>query len=327
MCDLCLPRRTLLVGTAAMAGAAVLRLPPAGAVQRPAIVPRSEWGPELVPTGPLPAEPDVRFLLVHHTVNTNDYAAADVVGMLGDIFAFHTGPERGWPDIAYNFFVDRFGTVYEGRTGSLAGAVAGSASGGSQGFAQLCTFIGDHSTEPPTEAAIASMTGLLGFLGERHGLDLSPGATTTFTSRGSNRYPAGASVTATTISGHRDMSTTACPGDAAYALVADGTFARLASGGAQPPTPTTTAPPPPPTTTTTSTSTTSTTSSTSTTSTTSTTEPETITTTVTAQSESSGSAVPIVAGAAALAAAGGAVVALRRRRQATIEPEEQLDEG
>ena len=61
MCDLCLPRRTVLVGAGAALGAAALRLPPAGAVQRPAIVPRSEWGPELVPTGPIPAEPDVRI--------------------------------------------------------------------------------------------------------------------------------------------------------------------------------------------------------------------------------------------------------------------------
>src|SRR5688500_18291358 len=42
---------------------------------------------------------------------------------------------------------------------------------------------------------------------------------TTFVSRGSNRWPAGASVTTSTIAGHRDMSMTTCPGDAAYPLV------------------------------------------------------------------------------------------------------------
>ena len=269
MCDLCLPRRAVLggLGTVAVAGLLGPIVPTPAGAQQPAIVPRSQWGPQLAPTGPIAAEPDVRFLLVHHTVNANTYAAGDVVGLLGAIYSFHTGPERGWPDIAYNFFVDRFGTVYEGRTGSLAGAVAGDASGGSQGFAQLCTFIGDHSSVPPSAAAQASMAGLLGFLGARHGLDLSPGATATFTSRGSNRHPAGASVTTPTISGHRDMSTTACPGDAAYAMVADGTFARLASGG-QPAPPTTSPPPPPPpppTTTTASTTTSTSTTSTSTT--------------------------------------------------------------
>ncbi len=335
MCDLCLPRRTVLggLGTVAVAGLlgpAIASLP-AGA-QQPAIVPRSQWGPQLVPTGPIAAEPDVRFLLVHHTVNTNTYGAAEVVGILGAIYSFHTGPERGWPDIAYNFFVDRFGTVYEGRTGSLAGAVAGDASGGSQGFAQLCTFIGDHSSVAPSEAAIGAMAGLLRFLGARHGLDLSPGATATFTSRGSNRHPAGASVTTATISGHRDMSTTACPGDAAYVMVADGTFARLAAGGgAQPPAPTTTSPPPPPPTTTSTTSTsastsTSTTStSTTSTSTTTTTQPTTTTSTVTEPSGSDGSsALPIVAGAVAVA--GGAALALRRRARPTTAGEEPIEE-
>ena len=181
-----------------------------------------------MPTGPIPDEPDVRFLLVHHTVNANDYSAEQVVGLLEGIFGFHTG-DRGWPDVAYNFLVDRFGTVYEGRTGSLAGAKAGDATGGSQGFAQLCCFIGDHSVAPPSEAAFASMVAMLAFLGDRHGLDLTPGATATFVSRGSNRQPAGTTVTTPTVSGHRDMSSTACPGEFAYASVADGTFARLAT--------------------------------------------------------------------------------------------------
>jgi hypothetical protein len=39
-----------------------------------------------------------------------------------------------------------------------------------------------------------------------------PQVTATFTSRGSNRWPAGATVKAATISGHRDTSQTACPG-------------------------------------------------------------------------------------------------------------------
>ncbi|MDP1820518.1 MAG: N-acetylmuramoyl-L-alanine amidase [Acidimicrobiales bacterium] len=195
------------------------------------IVPRSEWGPSLAPTGPVPDEPDVRFLLVHHSVNANTYAAGAVPGLLTGIYEFHTGT-KGWPDIAYNFFVDRFGGVWEGRSGSLAGAKAVDATGGSQGFAQLCCFLGDHSTSPPSSAAQSSMGALLGWLAGRHGIDLADGARTRFTSRGSNRYPTGSAVDIGTIAGHRDVSQTACPGDAGYALVADGTFRRLARGGA-----------------------------------------------------------------------------------------------
>lgn len=63
------------------------------------------------------------------------------------------------------------------------------------------------------------MIALLAAVAETYSIDTTPGATTTFVSRGSNRWPPGSSVTATTIAGHRDMSQSICPGDAAYELV------------------------------------------------------------------------------------------------------------
>jgi hypothetical protein len=213
-------------------GAAAAAVPVAAGLS---IVPRSQWGPGLAPTGPIPDEPDVRFLLVHHSVNANTYAQSAVPGLLSGIYRFHTG-DKGWPDIAYNFFVDRFGGVWEGRSGSLDRAKAVDATGGSQGFAQLGCFLGDHSSSPPSAAAQQSMGALLGWLAQRDGVDLADGARARFTSRGSNRYAAGSAVDVATVSGHRDVSQTACPGDAAYALVTDGTFRRLArgAGGAAP---------------------------------------------------------------------------------------------
>jgi hypothetical protein len=132
--------------------------------------------------------------------------------------------------------------VWEGRAGSLQRAKAVDATGGSQGFAQLCCFLGDHSSAPPSAAAQQSMGALLGWLAQREGVDLADGARARFSSRGSNRYPVGAAVDVATVAGHRDVSQTACPGDAAYVLVTDGTFRRLARGvGGGPPS--TTAPP------------------------------------------------------------------------------------
>lgn len=323
MCDLCLPRRSVLLGGLSLGAGLVLRGTPVSAqASVPPIVPRAQWAPDLLPTGPVPDEPDVRFLLVHHTVNANDYSQEEVVGLLRQIYGFHTSPEKGWPDIAYNFLVDRFGTVYEGRTGSLDRAKAADATGGSQGFAQLCSFIGDHSLAPPSDAAMASMVGMLAFLGDRHGLDLAPGATASFVSRGSNRRPAGESVTTPTISGHRDMSSTACPGDFAYASVADGTFARLATearvgaGGTVPTAtteaPTTTAAAPPPPATSTSTVPPTTNPSPSTTGLPPTTAPATGS--VTADEVDGGSGLVLPAAAAGVAAATAAALALRTRR-------------
>jgi len=226
-------RRTALgLGAAVLAGA-TLGLDPVPASARaaagttsaidglrPAINPREAWGADLPVVGPILAEEDVRFLLVHHTASANDYGPDEVVGQIRDFYAFHTGPEKGWPDVAYNFFVDRFGGIWEARAGSLAGPVRGDATGGSQGHALLCSLIGDHSQVPPSDAARDSLAQLLAWLGEWHGIDTEPGATVSFVSRGSNRWPEGSAVTAATISGHRDMSQTSCPGDFAYDLLA-----------------------------------------------------------------------------------------------------------
>ena len=143
----------------------------------------------------------------------------EVPGLLRSFDSLHTGASKGWPDVAYNFFIDRYGMVWEGRESSLEGPVMPDATGGSQGFAQLCCFVGDHTAEAPTPEARRSMVALLASLAETYGIDPAPGATASFVSRGSNRWPAGVPVTTTTIAGHRKMSLTLCPGDAAYALV------------------------------------------------------------------------------------------------------------
>ncbi len=226
MCDECAPaggwgRRRFLAAAGALALAPAVAVPRSATAQAaaPAIVPRQAWGADLPPAGPLAPEPDVRFLLVHHTVNTNDYAPDDVVGLLRAMYRFHTGAEKAWPDIAYNFVVDRFGRIWEARAGSADGPVAGDATGGSQGFDQKCAFLGDHRTEAPTAEAVDAMTSLLAFLADRHGIATAPGSTTSFVSRGSNRHPSGETVVTPTITGHRTMSFTACPGDAAMAIV------------------------------------------------------------------------------------------------------------
>jgi N-acetylmuramoyl-L-alanine amidase-like protein len=239
-------RRLLQAGLAAPFLAPWLSRRASAGVTAPAIHPRSDWGGDLPPKGSLePERPeDVRFLLVHHSVSVNDYPAEAVPEELRSFYRLHTAPEKGWADIAYNFLVDRFGGIWEGRAGSIEAPVKGDATGGSQGFALLCCFIGDHRTVAPSAEAQASMVLLLAWLAERYNIDPRTGATASFVSRGSNRWPAGAPVTTTTIAGHRDMSKTACPGDAAYHLVRNDFPTRVAAAlglAAAPPVSTTTA--------------------------------------------------------------------------------------
>ncbi|MEM1335179.1 MAG: N-acetylmuramoyl-L-alanine amidase, partial [Actinomycetota bacterium] len=182
------------------------------------IRPRASWGADLAPNGSMRSE-DVRFLLVHHTAS--EFGNDDPVRAIRSVYAFHTGPAKRWPDVAYNFFVAPDGSVWEGRAGSLDGPVEASATGGNQGFAQLVCLIGNHVRRPPTLQAQASLVRLLAWLCGRYGLGVHAGASATFTSRGSNRFPSGSTITTPIISPHRAVTFTACPGDAAVALLAD----------------------------------------------------------------------------------------------------------
>jgi hypothetical protein len=171
---------------------------------------RSSWGADLPPKGALLPETP-KFLLVHHTASTNSYSSA--ANVIRSTYAWQTSPAKGWNDVCYNFFVGRDGDVWEGRAGSLGGPIMADATGGSQGFAQLVCLLGDFSAQAPTVAAEAALIKVLAWLAGRYTIDVSPGAATTFVSRGSQRWAAGVEVTTATVSVHRDMSYTECPGD------------------------------------------------------------------------------------------------------------------
>jgi hypothetical protein len=182
------------------------------------IYPRAAWGAALPPKGPIEVETP-QFFRVHHTASSNSYSSA--AGLIQATYAYHTSSAKGWSDVCYEFFIGRDGDVWEGRAGALAGPVVADATGGSQGFAQLICLLGDFTSQLPSAAAQASLVNVLAWLADRYSIDISPGATTSFISRGSQRWPAGTPVTTTTIAGHRDMSYTACPGDAFYPVLPD----------------------------------------------------------------------------------------------------------
>lgn len=184
------------------------------------IAPRASWVPETaaVVTN-LVVESAVNVLVVHHSETSNNNVVDDVPKVLRSFRSYHLSKKKGWPDVAYNFFVDQFGGVWEGRTGSLTSPVVGSASGGNQGRSQLVCLVGNHSLVPPTDAAVASLVRLLAALANRYAMPLGAETTTEFVSSGSSRWPAGALVRTRSIEGHRTMSMTSCPGEAAYRLL------------------------------------------------------------------------------------------------------------
>jgi hypothetical protein len=237
MCEACVPRsvsRRTVVG--ALAAAPLLfsaskhgasAAPARPALDEPVSVAddlvihrRDSWArTDMPPLGPLVAE-DVKFLIVHHTATGNTYRPDEAPEMVRGVYRAQT-TEKGWPDTCYNFLIDRFGGVWEGRAGSLNGAVMADATGGSQGFAQLVCLIGDFTSVMPSDEMLASLQTTLAWMAERFKISTDPAARVTFTSRGSNRWPVGTEITTGTIVGHREMSATACPGDQFYPFVRD----------------------------------------------------------------------------------------------------------
>lgn len=178
------------------------------------IRPREDWAGTTRPPKAAIAPEQVKFLLVHHTASSN--VVPDPAAVIRQTYDFQTGPQKRWPDICYHFMIGPDGSVWETRAGSLAGPVVADATGGNQGYAQLVCLIGEFTGQPPTIAAQDSLMRTLIWLADRYGIDTSPEATVTFTSRGSDKFRAGSTITTSTISGHRDVTYTACPGNAAY---------------------------------------------------------------------------------------------------------------
>ena len=190
---------------------------PAGAATAaPVIVTRAQWGADESLRNAAPSYAPVKMAFVHHTASGNLYSSADAPALVRGIYAYHT-QSLHWNDIAYNFLIDRFGTVYEGRYGGVARGVVGAHvygfNTGSTGVSVMGTFI----DEPPPAEAVTSLERLLAWKLGIHGLD--PARTAKLTCGAAEKYAAGATVTFPVIAGHRQANYTECPGDALYALL------------------------------------------------------------------------------------------------------------
>ena len=186
------------------------------AVTQPAIVTRAQWGAdESLRNGFAGYGETIKAGFVHHTTGASDYTSAEVPGMIRAIYAYHT-QTLGWSDIGYNFLVDRFGRLHEGRWGGMDLPVIGAHTGGFNTNTLGVAALGDHETSPVPAAVMTGFGQLLGWKLGLHGAD--PYGRVTLTSGGgdSNRYPAGQTVEFNVISGHRDASYTLCPGQYLY---------------------------------------------------------------------------------------------------------------
>jgi hypothetical protein len=198
--------------------------PPSGVPARtlqkagaPAIVPRRGWNADESIRRSSPSyAPSVRLAVVHHTAGKNGYSAAESPAIVRGIELYHV-KGNGWNDIGYNFLVDRFGTVFEGRFGGVERNVVGAHAEGFNTGSVGVAVLGEYSTLAVAARARDAVAQVVAWR-----LDLAhvdPSSTLSFISGGNARFPAGIPVFLRAVSGHRDTGFTDCPGTALYNLL------------------------------------------------------------------------------------------------------------
>jgi hypothetical protein len=192
----------------------VARAAQAGA--QPAIIPRSAWGGDGVKPRADPEFGDVQVAFIHHTVSANDYGPQDSAGIVLAMAKYHRDT-NGWNDLGYNFVVDKYGQVFEGRAGGIDQAVVGAQAQGYNSHSTGIANIGTFTEVGQTDAALDAMAKLIAWKLPLHGAPVSGEVVLTSGGGDLNRYASGTPVTLQRISGHRDGDATECPGTALYA--------------------------------------------------------------------------------------------------------------
>lgn len=181
----------------------------------PQIISRSQWGAR----DPV-CTPDVASRLVgavvHHTAGSNSYSTvAEAMQQIRQDQSYHIDG-RGWCDIGYNFIVDKWGNIYEGRANSASQPVIGVHAGGFNTGTVGISMLGDYSNVTPSPATLDAVAQVAAWRLAAYGVN-PQGSISYYTLGGENsKIPPGTTITLPAIFAHRDVAYTACPGQAGY---------------------------------------------------------------------------------------------------------------
>ncbi|MDR1393704.1 MAG: FG-GAP-like repeat-containing protein [Bifidobacteriaceae bacterium] len=180
----------------------------------PAIQPRSSWGAKAAdysgntPAGSPIIAPRLNGAIIHHQAGSNNYTEEQVPGIIRSIQSWHMDANH-WDDIGYNFLVDKYGGLWEGRQGGITSNVVGAhATDFNTGSTGVC-FLGDMDAAEPSQEALDQAGKLVAWRLSLAGLTDLHGKTT---------YPKDPKqALKPVVAGHRDVNATACPGKYLYA--------------------------------------------------------------------------------------------------------------
>lgn len=177
------------------------------AIAQPNIISRAQWGARAYGgsgCGSAPTNGTFQGTIVHHTAGSNNYSAAQSAGIVRAAQAYHMDGQR-WCDIGYNFLVDRYGQVFEGRAGGITNTPYGAHAGNTEVNKHTTgvSLMGEFTSVAPTEAMKNAVVQLVAW---RHSL---------FNVPAKGGYSIGG-VWIQRIDGHRSVKATACPGQQVF---------------------------------------------------------------------------------------------------------------
>ncbi|SHE24006.1 N-acetylmuramoyl-L-alanine amidase [Actinomyces glycerinitolerans] len=189
----------------------------AGSLPVPVIT-RAEWGANSSYMTWTPSYVTADHVIVHHTAGTNSYTSSQSASIVNGIYYYHA-VTLGWGDIGYNFLVDKYGQVFEGRYGSTSAAagkmvVGGHAYGANTGTMGI-SMMGTYTSVSPSSTQLTNVGKMAGWFLKRAGVTSATGSSN-FTFKSTEKYKAGQTISLPVISGHRDVGYTTCPGDVGY---------------------------------------------------------------------------------------------------------------
>ncbi|PPK97772.1 LGFP repeat-containing protein [Kineococcus xinjiangensis] len=193
--------------------APVAEEPVSKALAQPRIGSREAWGAdETLRRAAAAYSTTIKAAVVHHTADKGSYSQGDVPAVIRGMYRYHT-VSQGWSDLGYNFVVDRFGGIWEGRAGGITQAVIGAHAGGFNTDTFGVSMMGDFTSTAPTQAMLESVAQVIAWKLSLYNVKSGGSAQLLSAGGGTSRYKAGTAVTMPVVMAHRDVGFTACPGN------------------------------------------------------------------------------------------------------------------
>jgi len=198
-------------GSGALARAGTITAP------APAVITRDQWGADETLRVDAPRySPTIKAAFVHHTTSKSEYTPEEAAQQVRNLYGWYIKGLR-YSDMAYNFLVDRYGRLYEGRAGGMDQAVVGAHTAGFNNETFAISAIGNfEKVNPPPEQMTAMTSSIASLLAWKLAINhRDPNGTQILVSdsgSGTSKYAPGTQATALVVGGHKDIGATKCPG-------------------------------------------------------------------------------------------------------------------